>query len=153
MSKETAYSIMFTLLQRHEDAVDRYRQLQGMVSREDLAEWVGDLADHREEMAGTVRSFLENSAPIPVRNKSRDATRSYLHKHWEKAEEAAARDNWLEIIRLCRETEESISRYYQNSMGSEGIADGIRDLLEQHHKKILQVNRKAERLEKVPQRK
>ena len=122
-----------------------------MVSREDLADWVGALAAHREELGQTVRSFIENSAPIPVRNKSREATTSLLHQNWEKAKEAASKENWSEIIRLCRETEESISKYYQQSVASEGIAEGIRDMLEGHHKKILEVNRKAERLEKVPQ--
>lgn len=150
MSKETVYSIMFTLLQRHEDAAKYYRQLKEIVSGKEMTDWIEELAEHRESMAKTVREFIENSAPVPVRNKSREATTSVLHKKWDKVEEAANHEKWLEIIHICREAEESISKYYQDSLGSEGIAEGIRDLLQQQHKKIIEVNRRAERFETVP---
>ncbi len=153
MSTETAYSILFTLLQRNEDAAKYYKKLKGSLSLPELSDWVGDLIEHRESMATTIRSFLENTAPIPVRNKSREDTTSILHQKWDKVEEALSHEKWLEIVRICRQTEESLSSYYQTSLGSEGIAEGIRDLLQQQHKKILEVNRKAERLETVPQQK
>jgi hypothetical protein len=151
MSQETVYSILFTLLQRHEDAAKYYKKLHGSLSRPGLSEWIDDLIKYRESMAGTIRSFLENTAPIPVRNKSREDTTSILHQKWDEVKEALSRENWLEVVRVCRQTEESLSSYYQTSLGSEGIAEGIRDLLQQQHKKILEVNRKAERLETVPQ--
>ena len=151
MNAQMVYAILYTLLQRHEEAVTYYRRAADLSQSDDLKGFLESLADYREEFGKDIRSFLENASPVPVPNKSREEITPVIKKEWPKVEKALSENDRVEVIRICHRTEQEVSDYYRNSLGQEdATAEGIRDLLKKQHDKVLEVTRKTERLETVP---
>lgn len=151
MNAQMVYAILYTLLQRHEEAVSYYRRAAEQSKGEDLKAFLESLAAYREKLGKEIRGFLESASPVPVPNKSRDEITPLIKKKWTEVEKALQENNRVEVIRVCHQTEQELSDYYRNSLGQqEATAEGIRDLLKQQHDKVLEVTRKTERLETVP---
>lgn len=152
MKTEMVYVILYTLLQRHERATEYYNRASELAQGEDLAGLLKSLASYREELGSQVRRFLENTSPVPMPNKDTESIKPLIEKRWADLEKALSRNERLEVIRLCHQTEQALSDYYRESLGQEKkTAAGIQDLIQQQHKKVLEVTRKMERLETVPQ--
>lgn len=153
MNTEMVYSILYTLLQRHEAAAEHYRRAAELAVEADLQRYLSNLADYRTALGREVRAFLEDSSPVPVRNKSRKDITPMLVERWPEMEEALKGEDRVKVLHLCHATEKELFRHYQKGMADEDpIAGGILDLLQQQHRKVMEVTRKTERLETIPQK-
>ncbi len=147
------YSILYTLLQRHEEAAKHYRRAAELAREDDLKRYLGSLADYRAALGKEVRHFLEDSSPVPVRNRSREDITPLLAERWPEMESALEKSDRARILSLCHATEQELFHHYQRvGFGEEdAVAGGILDLLEKQHRQVMEVTRKTERLERVPQ--
>lgn len=146
------YAILYTLLQRHEGAASYYRRAAKLSKEEDLKAFLESLADYREVSGKEIRNFLKQTSPVPIPNTSLEEITPVIKKKWTKVEKALTAKDRLKVIRICHQTEQELSEYYRRCLGQkETTAEGIRDLLKKQHDKVLEVTRKTERLETVPQ--
>jgi len=154
MNTQMVYSILYTLLQRHEKAAEYYQRAAELAAEDDLKIFLSSLAAYRESLGKEVRSFLEDSSPVPVRNKSREATTPFLMENWEEMESALENGDRFAILRLCNATEKELFQHYQKTgfKDEDAVAGGILDLLEKQHQRVREVTRKTERLETIPQK-
>lgn len=148
MNKESSISILANLLQRHEDAAQKYREAEAIVTDKGLQNFLSSLADYRESLQQKARQWLEDMPPSPVPMSGH--ARSYLHRNWGSFREALLLKKQTRILETCAKSEADISDYYAEALRQEGIPMQLHNDLKEQHQRIMDVRRKVERMERVP---
>ncbi|MCO6477600.1 MAG: DUF2383 domain-containing protein [Phaeodactylibacter sp.] len=148
MNKESSIAILTNLLQRHEDAAQKYREAEAIVTDRGLKNFLSSLAGYRESLKEEARRWLEDMPPSPIPVSAQ--VRSYLHKNWDSFREALLQENHSRILEACTKCEAAVSDYYSEALKQEGIPLPVHNDLKEQHKRIMEVRRKVERMEKVP---
>jgi len=150
-NKESIYSILYTLLVQHQDAESAYRDASKVAKDDDLAAFLSSLSEYRGKLYNEVRNMLEQFSPVPVRNKGKEPLKSFFSKEIDKVEKALANGNRSQVIEIAHLTEKEISDYYKKSLEEQTIPEGMYEILNDHHRKVLEISRKTERMNTVPQ--
>lgn len=158
MSKENSSSAVFHLFSRHDQAAAIYRQIaEDLHNKEEeekqhpLERWFASLAEYRQQLAQELRPLLENQGRIPA--KPSNEMKALLKDREAEIIRFINQDNQIGLIELSLDAEQDTSRYYREIEANKDIPQPIREQLDKQHRKILEVAKKAQRLQTVPEEK
>lgn len=148
MNKESSIAAISSLWLRHKDAAYQYQKAVALSNEDGLKSWLKSLANYREGLEKDCKAMLETLPPVPFTpNKN---ISSSLNKHRAQIKEALMLENYSKLTSICWEAERQDYEALKKSLKIESLPEGIQEFLDAQGKKMLQMQRKVERMKTVP---
>lgn len=133
---------------RHKDAANQYRKTLALSTDESMNKWLNDMIAYREALEKDCREFLETLPPVPFTPNRNIA--SALSNHWKDLKEALLLENYSKLTSIFKNAEIKDYEALKESLKIKSLPDGIKHFLSDQSRRMLEVQRKVERLDTVP---
>jgi hypothetical protein len=148
MNKESSIAAISSLWLRHKDAANQYRKAMALASEEGLKNWFRTLVDYRESLEKDCQDMLQALPPVPFTpNKN---INSGLSENWVEIKEALLLENYSKLTSVCWNAEQKDYEALKKSLKIANLPEGIANFLDKQGKSMLQMQRKVERMNTVP---